>query len=93
MGALALLLLAATLGAIQPARGFEFDPPAATAVPTMTTNADDLIVTFALKPNQPGRNFVSLGVFDTRRPAPASSRSCGASPCRSPVRPFSRPRC
>ena len=29
------------------------------------------MVTLALKPNRPGQNFVTLGVFDTRRPAPA----------------------
>ncbi|HEY7599737.1 MAG TPA: hypothetical protein VH741_07415, partial [Candidatus Limnocylindrales bacterium] len=71
LGALTLLLLAAALGATQPARGPEFDPPATAATPTMTTSTDDLVITLAVKPNQPGRNFVGLGVFDTRRPAPA----------------------
>jgi copper transport protein len=71
LGGLALLLLAAALGATQPARGPEFDPPATAITPSMTTNTDDLVVTFAMKPNQPGRNFISLGVFNTRRPAPA----------------------
>jgi copper transport protein len=33
--------------------------------------AADLQETLAIKPNRPGRNVVLLGVFDTRRPAPA----------------------
>jgi copper transport protein len=71
-GSLALLLLAAILSAAQPARGPAFDPPTeAVGIPTATTQAGDLVVTLSVKPNLPGRNFVSLGVFDTRRPAPA----------------------
>ena len=68
---LALVLGAAVLAAGQPARGPEFDPPAAELPALATTHADDLIVTVALKPNRPGQNFITLGVFDTRRPAPA----------------------
>jgi copper transport protein len=75
-GALALLLLAAALSAAQPARGPEFDPPAEVAgAPAATTRAGDLIVTLSVKPNLPGRNFISLGVFNTRRPAPAPIQS------------------
>jgi copper transport protein len=36
-----------------------------------SSRAADLLVTLALKPNRPGQNFITLGVFDTRRPAPA----------------------
>jgi copper transport protein len=72
LGATLLLLLAAFLSAAQPARGPAFDPPAAEpAMAAATTRADDLVITLALKPNRPGQNFVTLGVFDTRRPAPA----------------------
>jgi copper transport protein len=70
-GGLALLLLAATLSATQPARGPEFDLPDETPPASVTMNADDLVITLAVKPNRPGRNFVALGVFNTRRPAPA----------------------
>lgn len=71
-GAVLLLLLAANLSAAQPARGPEFvAPPATAGIPAATTKAGDLIVTLTVKPNLPGRNFVSLGVFNTRRPAPA----------------------
>ena len=33
--------------------------------------AADLLVTVDIRPNQPGRNVVSLRIVDTRRPAPA----------------------
>lgn len=66
----AVVLCAAVLAASQPARGLEFDPPAAEVPALATTHADDLVVTVALKPNRPGQNFIALGVFDTRRPAP-----------------------
>jgi copper transport protein len=71
-GALTLLRLAAGLSAAQPARGPEFDPPSEAAdVSATTTKAADLVVTLSVRPNLPGRNFISLGVFNTRRPAPA----------------------
>jgi copper transport protein len=71
IGAALVLVFAATLSSAQPARGPAFDPPAAETLAAATTHADDLVVTLALKPNRPGQNFVILGVFDTRRPAPA----------------------
>ncbi len=75
IGAGGLLLLAAFLTATQPARGPEFDPPPAVsdtaAVPSMTTNVADLIVNLSVKPNQPGQNFLSVNVFNTRKPYPA----------------------
>lgn len=67
-----VLLATAVLSATQPARGPEFDPPTADETPsTLTTTANDLLVTMSIKPNRPGQNFISLGVFNTRRPAPA----------------------
>ena len=71
-GGLALLLLAAMLSATQPARGPEFGPPIGETTPaSLTTSVSDLVVTLSVKPNRPGQNFISLGVFNTRRPAPA----------------------
>jgi hypothetical protein len=35
---------------------------------------DDLLVSFAIRPNHPGRNYVAVSVFDTRRPAPAPAQ-------------------
>jgi copper transport protein len=67
-----VLLATAVLSATPPARGPEFDPPTADETPpTLTTTANDLLVTMSIKPNRPGQNFISLGVFNTRRPAPA----------------------
>lgn len=61
------------MGSSQPARGPEFDPlPSEDAAPqTASSNVADLVVTFSIKPNRPGQNFISIGAFDTRRPAPA----------------------
>lgn len=73
-GAAAVLLMAALLSASPPARGPEFEPPSKeelSARPSFTSKADDLLVTFSVKPNRPGQNFINLGVFNTRRPAPA----------------------
>jgi len=72
IGASSILLLAAVLGSSQPARGPQFDPPREDATAqTATTNVDGLFVTFSIKPNRPGQNFMSIGAFNTRRPAPA----------------------
>jgi copper transport protein len=71
-GAIGIVLLAAVLGSSQPARGPEFDPPTEpTNLETLSSNVKDLFVTFSIKPNRPGQNFISIGAFDTRRPAPA----------------------
>lgn len=70
-GGTAVVLLAAVLGSSTPARGPEFDPPVDTPPQTLSANVNDLFVTFSIKPNRPGQNFISIGVFDTRRPAPA----------------------
>jgi len=66
-----VLAFAAVLGAAEPARGPAFDPAPPTQAMSGSSRADDLLVTLALKPNRPGQNFFTLGVFDTRRPAPA----------------------
>ena len=71
-GALAVLLLVGALGSMPPARGADFDPsPEATPATPIADRAADLLVTLAVRPNRPGQNFVSIGVLDTRRPAPA----------------------
>jgi copper transport protein len=76
LGGVAIFLLAAYLGSTQPARGPEFDAPVETDQPTsITSMADDLLVNFSIKPNQPGQNFITVGVFNTRRPAPAPIES------------------
>ena len=72
IGASSILLLAAVLGSSEPARGPQFDPPREDATAqTATTNMDGLFVAFSIKPNRPGQNFISIGAFNTRRPAPA----------------------
>jgi len=72
-GGIGVLFLAAYLGATQPARGPEFNPPAegAATPSSVTAQVADLLVTLSIKPNLPGQNFVTIGVFDTRRPSPA----------------------
>lgn len=68
-----VVLLAAFLSAAEPARGPEFQP-ALTQTPAPTnfsTSLDDLVVNFSVKPNRPGRNFLDLYLYNTRRPAPA----------------------
>ena len=48
-----------------------------------SANAGDLLVSISVKPNQPGVNFVTAGVFDSRRPAPAPIRAVDFSIARS----------
>ncbi len=75
-GAIGVVLLAAVLGSSQPALGPEFDPPTEpTPLETLSENVKDLFVTFSIKPNRPGQNFISIGAFDTRRPAPGAHRA------------------
>jgi copper transport protein len=68
-----VLMLAALLVSIPPARGPEFDAPVADgSVPSeVVTQTPDLLVSLIVKPNRPGMNFVTVNVFNTRRPAPA----------------------
>ncbi len=73
----ALLLLGAvaggaTLAAAAPAQGLRFQPlQVAAGSQTVAIQAGDLVESLVISPNVVGRNFVTVGVFDTRRPAPA----------------------
>jgi copper transport protein len=68
-----VMFLTAVLGAAQPARGPQWDPSTGpNVVPgEISASAGDLLVTLSVKPDRPGQNFVAVGVYDTRRPAPA----------------------
>jgi copper transport protein len=70
---LVLLAIAAALAATPPARGPSWDVAAdrAPATGEIAAAADDLLLTVSVKPGRPGPNLITLGVFDTRRPAPA----------------------
>ncbi len=68
-----ILVLAASLGVTQPALGVQFDPPVTGSdKTTAAASVHDLFLTLAVKPNHTGQNFINLGVFNTRRPAPAA---------------------
>jgi len=70
LGGLAILGLAAFIASTPPARGPAWDPIRPDAVTSAVAGvAADLLVTVDVRPNRPGRNFVSIGVIDTRRPA------------------------
>ncbi len=70
--AVAVFAAVAVLGVTPPARGPDYDPiPAAARPTTASGQADDLLVLVNVRPNRPGRNFVTIGIHDTRRPAPA----------------------
>jgi copper transport protein len=72
VAAVAVLGVVALLGVTPPARGPEYDPiPDSARITTVTAQADDLLVLLSVRPNRPGRNFVTVGIHDTRRPAPA----------------------
>jgi copper transport protein len=69
-----VLLPAALLTATAPAQGLRFlasSPRSRAPDAIKSTSAGDLLVSISVKPNEPGVNFVTVGVFDTRRPAPA----------------------
>ncbi len=72
---LGLLVLSLTgwLTAAPPARGPEFAVPNPSAkVPSsLTQSVGDLIINLQIRPNKPGPNIVTIGAFNTRRPAPA----------------------
>ena len=40
----------------------------------LPASADDLVLDFRVEPARPGRNFITVGVYQTRRPAPAPVR-------------------
>jgi copper transport protein len=69
-----IIVLAAGLASSPPARGPQFDPAPAPAPSAMTTNAADLIVRVALRPNLPGRNLLTVDVLNSRRPSPGTVR-------------------
>lgn len=73
----AAVLAAATVAATHPASPSVWapaaDPPATTG--ELSTFGDDLVLTVGLGPGQPGANFATVGVLDTRRPAPATITS------------------
>ncbi|MDX6237016.1 MAG: copper transport protein [Kribbellaceae bacterium] len=65
-----VLLLAVVLTVTPPALGSQF-----TKSPTASTRAtyqvDDLLITVALRPNQPGRSLLVVDLVSSRRPSPA----------------------
>ena len=72
VAAMGVVLAAAVMGSSAPALGPQFEPePAAVAVVPAAAQADDLLVTVAIRPDRPGPNFLDLAVLETRRPAPA----------------------
>jgi copper transport protein len=61
------------LATAAPPVGNRWQPPVTgTAGARASSNADDLLETVALQPNLPGRNIITVGVLDTRRPAPGA---------------------
>jgi len=75
LAAALVLGLAALLTSGQPAREPQFvASPRPATVPVLTAAVDDLQQALAIRPNRPGRNVVTVSVFDTRRPAPAPIR-------------------
>ena len=65
----AVLALAASLASSRPALGTEWDP-ASDVQPLASGQVEDLVETVTVSPNRPGRNFVTVDVFETRRPSP-----------------------
>jgi copper transport protein len=65
-----VLLLAVVLTVTPPARGPQFTK-SATASTRTTYEVDDLLITVALRPNQPGRSLLVVDVVSSRRPVPA----------------------
>ena len=71
---LGMLVLLATglLTSTAPPHGPQFAPaPPPVQARTLAQQADDILVSFDAKPNLPGQNVITLGVANTRRPAPA----------------------
>lgn len=65
--------VAAALSAGQPPDDRRWLPTPTTAATSglLTQASDDLVLTFTMSPGTPGSNFLTVGVLDTRRPAPA----------------------
>jgi copper transport protein len=70
VAAVLVILAAAALGSAQPAVGPTWAAPAKVQ-PLVSGTAGDLVETVQVAPNRPGRNFVTVDVFDSRRPVPA----------------------
>jgi copper transport protein len=68
-----VLALTGWLTALPPARGAEFveRPPVEKPLTSLTRMADDLTINLQIRPNKPGPNLLTVGVLNTRRPAPA----------------------
>jgi copper transport protein len=68
-----VVLAASSLAATRPASQVVWAPAPEQAPTTgvLSAFANDLVVTLDVGPARPGRNFVTVGVLDTRRPAPA----------------------
>jgi copper transport protein len=65
-----VLVVTGGLVSTHQATGPQWRPPAPVVTQTSLA-ADDLVGTVDVRPNLPGRNFVTVNLFDTRRPAPA----------------------
>jgi copper transport protein len=72
LGAIGIALLAALLTVTPPANGPEFRPaPETPELPALSGTANDLLLTATVRPGRAGDNFVTLGVYETRRPSVA----------------------
>jgi copper transport protein len=69
-----ILLIAAALAGGQPPDDRRWMPSPVTPPTTSAAGAEaeDLLVTMAVSPGSPGRNFATVRVLDSRRPAPAT---------------------
>ncbi|MFG1643268.1 copper resistance protein CopC [Amycolatopsis sp. NPDC049252] len=65
-----VLVVTGGLVSTHQATGPQWRPPEPVVTQTSLA-ADDLVGTVDVRPNLPGRNFVTVNLFDTRRPAPA----------------------
>lgn len=66
---LVVLLLAGIITAAPTARGAAFSP--ADVTPDLSQTVDDMIIKFAVTPNQAGQNVFTVRAVSTRRPPPA----------------------
>ncbi len=73
----AVLAPAALMTASAPARSVQFAQAttALSAATEMSAGSDDLVFDFRVEPARPGMNFITVGVYQTRRPAPAPVRA------------------
>ena len=73
----AVLAPAALMTASAPARSVPVAQAATapSAATEMSAGSDDLVFDFRVEPARPGMNFITVGVYQTRRPAPAPVRA------------------